>query len=73
MRENLYVMVRGDARVFRLIRCDDDIVHAISAARDVIAVPKYLCRVGTARNWRMSGRFHRAWREGGGESFVEVA
>jgi len=70
----LFVIMRGDPRVWRLTNYDNIFLYLQDAARQTAcAAPKHLCRVGEAKNWRDSTSFSRAWREGGGEAFGSSA
>jgi hypothetical protein len=66
----LFVIVRGDPRVWLLTNYDNVFLYLQDAARQTAcAAPKHLCRVGEAKHWRDSISFARAWRDGGGELF----
>jgi hypothetical protein len=70
---DLFVMVRDDPRVWRLVSYDDHNLHLETFDGLGLVAPKSLCRVGLAKHWRGSWSFRDAWVAGGGEYFMRKA
>lgn len=67
---DLFVMVRGSSRIWLLVGYTDNALQLETPGRSMaLEAPKLICRVGTAKNWRGSTSFSKAWHEGGGEHF----
>jgi hypothetical protein len=68
----LFVMVRGSARVWRLTRYDNRWLYLSLPDKPAhMQAVKDVCRVGEAKHWRESISFAAAWHAGGGELFFE--
>lgn len=73
MEVELFVMIRDDWRVWRLVGYDDQCLCLTAptwvSGIGVRLVLKTLCRVGEAKDWRTS-RHAPAWEAGGGEELA---
>jgi hypothetical protein len=69
---DLFVMVRDDPRVWRLVSYDDLNLRLRSLDGLELEAPKSLCCVGEAKHWLESRRW-AAWLAGGGELFMRNA
>jgi hypothetical protein len=70
---DLFVMVRDDPRVWRLVSYDDLNLRLRSLDGLELETPKSLCCVGEVKHWCGSRRFGAAWLAGGGELFMRNA
>lgn len=69
--QELFVMVRGNSRVWRLVGYYSQVLRLESPRGARREAPKTACRVGEARHWREN--FAATWAAGGGESFMRRA